>query len=185
MSEYMAAEIWIGGKAPAALVPELCRKIGAERVGLECGDNSFAPAGADELLAACEIVDGVRLLHLFDDQARWGEFRDLEMFLQAHGVAYRRITDGKWDYDPELIEFRPESGVVVCATNHSGQPTVDVASLRILETRLIRAAEKLHGGAADSAERVLRRAIGFLRRQLPPVVPPLAPFEIVDTEHDE
>ena len=58
MSDRMSAEIWIGGKVAASLVPALCRAITHERVSLEWGDASFCPTSAEELEACRKNDDG-------------------------------------------------------------------------------------------------------------------------------
>ncbi len=101
MSEYMSAEIWLGGPIAQRLIPGLCKVITEQNVATDWGDGQFRPGTADDLLAACtENGEGVRLLHLLDDQARWGQFELLEAFLRRHKIGYTRRSEGKWEYVP-------------------------------------------------------------------------------------
>ncbi len=90
MSERMAAQIWIGGKVPAQLVPELCGEIDAEGVALDWGGARFAPKTEAELLKARVDYDGAAVLYLCDEQASWGRFDSLEGLLQEHGIPFTR-----------------------------------------------------------------------------------------------
>src|SRR5829696_6668807 len=84
MSDYIAAYIRIGGTIPRRLVAELCRAITYEQLALDWGEAHFAPATAQELLEVRTNVYGADVLQLYDDDARWGEFADLEKFLIDH-----------------------------------------------------------------------------------------------------
>jgi len=79
MSERIAAEIQIGGKVRRSVAEELCDVISTERVSLDWGGSPFQPKTIDELLAARhDNGDGLLTLRLYDDEASWGEFDDLE-----------------------------------------------------------------------------------------------------------
>ena len=178
MAERMAAEIEIGGKIAVGLVPELCRIIGQAGVGLEYGSYNFRPASAEDLLAARRDTDDVLLL--IDDQSRWGEFPDLEAFLREHNIPYTRRTEPKYEYDGELVEFRPGSEPVVITTNAAGHPVVSASVLAEVDAALAQALECLTKGpgSVGSAIKPAKRAQQLLRDHLPPPVPPLEPFEI-------
>ena len=178
MSEWIAAEIWIGGKIPAALVPELCRLIG-EETALECGEAAFEPTAARELMKARRNEHGTLLLHLVDDQARWGQFEALEQFLEQHGVPFRRRTEGKYQYDPELIEFRPGLGPLQFMTDHSGRPVVPAAGLQAIDAAVKQALAGAQHSSTRSLALKLRGIQRRVRAHLPRTVPPLESFEIV------
>ena len=178
MSDYMAAEIRIGGKVPARLVPELCEQITGEGVGIEMGSIPFRPESADQLLAACEDHDGVRLLCLYDDQARWGRFERLEAFLRKHRIAYDRFSEGKYEYTPEAARFRPKEGLVLLVTDPSREPIVAASGLAPVEKALARGIGQLDRGKTAAGLQSLKRALRLLREKLPPAVPPLRAFEI-------
>ena len=103
MADYMAAEIWIGGKMPASLASELCKAIADDYVSLAWGDAPFRPTSPEDLLDAREPAsddDNVRLLWFCNDESRYGEFNDLEELLQEHGIAYSRRREGKYEHEP-------------------------------------------------------------------------------------
>ena len=179
MSERMAAEIWIGGKVPAHLVPGLCGEIDAEGVSLEWGDARFCPKTAEDLLTARMERDGALVLWLCDDQAAWGRFDGLEGFLQKHGIPFTRRDDGGAAYNGEVAEFRAGQDPLCIPIDADGEPVVDASVLRPVDELLTRALEQLENGSTDKAASMLKDARGQLREQLPPVVAPLEPFEIV------
>jgi len=180
MSERMAAEIWIGGPVSSGLVESLCAAITAEGVGLEWGEGGFHPKCAADLLDACQDQDGTGLLCLYDCEARWGQFEDLEKFLVSHNLSFTRRTDGRYEFDPELLEFRPGKPPQRWITNHDGEPTVGVGPLRKLSVQLDAAERLARAGLPVRVLLRLRKARRMLVEILPPEIPPLPPFTIQD-----
>jgi hypothetical protein len=64
MPAPIPTEVSIGDTIRADQVPGLCKAIADECVSLEWGDAYFRPETAEDLLAACQKFDGVRLLWL-------------------------------------------------------------------------------------------------------------------------
>ncbi len=183
MSERIAAEIQIGGKIRDRVAEELCGVIATEGVSLEWGESLFQPAKPDDLLAArCDTGDGLLLLRLFDYEASWGEFNDLEEFLREHDIAFCRYTEGKYDFDPEVVAFHPTCGLVQSLTDHSRNATVQASALKPIAATLAKTVTEIKSGKQDPAklQRKLQRLCGKLRKCLPPEVPALESFEIIE-----
>ena len=181
MSDYMAGEIWIGGKVPAGLIAELCEVISRQGLGLEWGDARFKPSSAADLLEVREEIDGVPLLHLCNDEAPWGQFDELEGFLQQHRISFRRQSDGKWEYDPEIVEYRPGSEPIRLLANHAGAPVVTVEEFGEIDTQWSQAINLIEGGSTARGIRELKNGLAQFRDLLPKAVPPLEPIEIVES----
>jgi len=183
MSDRIPAEIWIGGKIAASLVPALCAAIADEGVSLEWGDARVRPAGADDLTDAFkENSQGVSLLWFCDDEASCGEFDILESFLREHEIAFTRHSAGRYEYDPETVHFRPGHGVTRCPTNSAAQPVVEVEEITPVDDLLAAAIElRQHGSGVDCWSLVLT-ARQLLRDRLAADVPPLEPCEIEAAE---
>jgi hypothetical protein len=127
MGDYFPGEIHIGGKVPKALVPALCERISAEGVELEYGGGAFEPKTAEDLLKA---ADG-GTLDLYDAEARYGQFEDIEEFLAKSGIAFDRHSDARYEYDAEEIKFRPGmKDPEVFEGDQEGQVMVSAATLR-------------------------------------------------------
>ncbi|MBN2579379.1 MAG: hypothetical protein JXB10_10340 [Pirellulales bacterium] len=177
MAERMAAEIHVGGKMTTELAEELCGFVCAAGVQPEYGGGRFEPQNPEELLQA---KDG-DYLRFYDDEASWGEFADLEEFLQGHGIPFDRYSDGKYEYDCELKWFRPGIGVSFCITTKAGLPVVEAVSIK----PVLRALQRLPGefkkkglsmaGLWKRIERIEK----LLRRKLPDEMPRLPPFRIL------
>jgi hypothetical protein len=183
MSDRMAAEIWIGGKVPTSLVPALCAAIGDEGVSLEWGDAPFRPTTAEDLGQALKENDrGVRLLWLCDDQAGGGVFEELEAFLQEHGIAYTRQSTGRYEFDPETVEFRPAHPLAPQATNAVGQPVVLASELAPVADLLAAALDLSESGSPVDSWSLVKTARRLLQEQLPLAMPPLEAFEIEQVE---
>jgi hypothetical protein len=180
MSDRIPAEIWIGGKIADSLIPSLCAAISDEGVSLEWGDAQFCPTSAADLVNALDQdAEGGPLLWLCDDEASCGEFDVLETFLDEHGIPFTRQTDGRYEYEPERVEFRPGSEKVRLALDRSGEAIVPAALLIDLEAVLTKVLQLAQSGHFKRATNSLEAAMKKLRRNLPPSVPPLEPFEIV------
>lgn len=178
MSDRMSAEIWIGGKLKRELLPDFCATVTAEHVGFEFDTGVVAIETADDLEQAIEPLNGARVLHFCQSLARWGEFVDLETRLQQHGLPYRRQTSASDCYDGRLVEFRPGSKPVAVTTNTNGRP---IASIEAVERAwyLLKGAEQLLD-LGRNVRPVLLQAIELLGGVLPPELPPLPDFKIVD-----
>lgn len=179
MSERMAAEIWIGGTIPEIAVSNLCAAIAQQGVCLEWGDEFFHPDSGEDLLSAVRMDrEGVEVLCLCYEYARWGEFETLEPFLQRYEIPFTRLTMGVCEYDSERIEFRPDSGRVEYVTNGSGEPVIATTKVREVELLLTRALTSREPRSFKRLETALRSARRKLRLVLPPAVSPLPAFEI-------
>lgn len=183
MSERIAAHIQIGGKVSRNVAEELCSVIATERVSLEWGEAQFSPGSIDELLAArSDDADELHTLQLYDDEASWGEFEDLEEFLQEHKVPFVRYTEGKFEFDPEVVAYHPSCGVVSWLTNHSRKATVQASEVKPIAESLAKLTAEVQKGKLDTAKLQvkLQRLHGKLRKCLPPDVPALETFEIIE-----
>jgi hypothetical protein len=178
MAERVAAQIWIGGRLSAEDADELCGVIDTEGVSLDWGDGPFCPSTSQDLLQARAQHDDSRVLRLCDDQASWGEFDELESFLQAHAIPYTRHGDGGGDYNGEIVEYRPGTDPVCIPVDTNGNPVVDVEVVRGVAKALDTAIDQLDAGAVCKAALRLKRARKSLRKQLPPDISALPSLEI-------
>ncbi|HEY3963619.1 MAG TPA: hypothetical protein VGM05_03615 [Planctomycetaceae bacterium] len=179
MSDRMAAEIWIGGRIPKRLVPQLCGTICTEGISLDWDESLFAPNNAADLLEGCGDEGGTRLLHLCNVEACWGEFGELEEFLVRRKISFRRRSEAKYEHDAQIVEFRPGIEPVRYPTDSSGKPYVPLADLIHAATQLDRAVESAGGKSATQLLSRLRDVRRLVKNSLPIVVPPLEPFEFV------
>ncbi len=179
MSEPIPTEISIGGKIRKDQVPGLCQAIAEEGMSLEWGDAGFIPETTEELLAACQDRDGVRVLWLCNDQANYGCFDVLEEFLARERISFRHKSDAKYEYDAEIIEYRPQIGQVSYASNNSGEPLIQLSTMTLIATAVDQAENTAEGQTALELLRRLRNIQQLVHESLPALVPPLEPFEIV------
>lgn len=183
MSERLAAEIRIGGKVRRSVALELCAVIATERISLDWGEAPFEPKTVDDLLAArVDHDDKLFVLRLYDDQASWGEFDDLEEFLRENDIPFVRHTEGKYDYDPEVVAFHPACGLVQELIDHNRNPIVQSSALKPIADTLAKILTELRSSDVPSEKlrRKLQRIHGKLRKCLPADVPTLESFEIIE-----
>lgn len=174
MSERIAASISIGGKVPRSLVPELCAALRNENLSINWGDEPLQPFTEEDLL---RYVRGTWLSGE-DLEANWGEFPDLENFLRDHGIGFSRETQAGV-YNAEVEEYRPgwPKAETFC-TDVDHKQTVLVQDIRdILD---LRRGEFNTATPTTDFKRLLAETLDMLERALPPAVPTLEPFEIVD-----
>ena len=162
MSDRMPAEIRLGGTIKRADVQALCSEIEESGVGVEWGEN-FSPTDGTELFAAAKNGE----LRLVDDEARGGEFDDLEKFLKEKKIPFDRFTDGKYEYDCEAVHYRPgcKPEITCYITDKSQNQLVQVEEIKKIEKLLL--ANKVH------------KALSMIHKLLPKVAP-LPPFKIED-----
>ena len=163
MADRMTAEIAIGGPVPAALVAELIQAIQLENIGLTCDEATIDLEDADDLLRAAQGGP----LRLLDHEVPGGEFDLLEAFLVHYGIPFDRWSDGIYEYDPELVRFRPGQDVRVSFTLKNKEPVVE-------QRQLAPALKALKDGKLGEAIEVLADVLG-------PDIPDLEPLLIVDT----
>lgn len=161
MADYFWGEIEIGGPVPLSLVEGLLGEIG--RVDRDRDGNPFTATDPATLLEQLDETTGY--LRLTNEQARYGQFEELEEFLREHGIAYDRRSFGKYEFTPEEALFRPDMGLVVRLMTHDDAPVADWQEVD-------EARQLLESGQTEAALAKLREALG-------PEVPKLARFEIV------
>jgi hypothetical protein len=181
MADRFAAEIWIGGRLDATLAAPLCQAICEQHVELDWHSGAFEPETADDLLEARVDLDESLVLHLCDSEASFGEFSSLEQFLVDHRIAYTRRSDGKYEFTPELVDFRPGKPTRCIITDHAGNPMAPLESVEPLAKKLKRIEKHLTNGDVESARREARLASKLLGKALPPSLPPLASLEFNKT----
>jgi hypothetical protein len=181
MADRMAAEILIGGKLSRSRAEALCGAIQDQYIALDWGGGAYNPQTAEELVAAVEgstVKDG--WLRLTDDEARWGQFERLEEFLREQKIAYDRRSAGKYDYDAEIVSYRPGIGLFMCLTNLAGEPVAAVSMLKKIEKKLAALVKSLKCSRVPQ-ERTIPRLENLhkqLCKALPPDLPPLPAFEV-------
>lgn len=166
MGEYFFGEISIGG--------QVSREQFARMAEIEPMLEGFDPdtlTGRRTGDHGPEVRDGV--LYLGDGQASYGEFSDLEAYLQAEGIPYDRHSSGYHEYPAEESSHRPGVGCVTAAARDDGTILAEaVAVLSYIGRGL--AIDDLplpdDGGDAGLALVLMRRGH------------PLPPFQIVDAE---
>jgi hypothetical protein len=175
MADRMAAEIWIGGKLSRSLLDE----FPISDLTLDWDETPIASTSEDGILSA---RDESGLLHFADCEAAGGEFEELEGWLREHNIPFQRQTSGKYEYDPCFVEFRPDlprKPDRYTLTTQNGAPVICREEIE----KAMRGMAKLVDDKKRTAEKRLRaweRIYRRLSRSMPPKLPPLPAFEIVD-----
>jgi hypothetical protein len=180
MSDHIASYIRIGGTIPKRLVAELCRAITYEQLALDWGEAHFAPTSVQELLEVRTSIEGADVLQLYDDDARWGEFADLEKFLIEQGISFDRLHEAKFDINARLTQFRPESGRHDFNTTVEGHVVVALRDVQYLRDDLHQVRESLQKQELERAQQQLQAALDSLARRVKEPAPPLSSLEFSD-----
>jgi len=172
MADRRPAEIWIGGKLPRSLLDE----FPISDLRLDWDETHFDSNSEQGILST---RDESGLLHFANREAAWGEFEELEGWLREHSIPFKRLSSGKYEYLPELVEFRPDLGEEIqTETTDSGEPLIPKSELvPILESmaKLQRSKRPL-----DAQVRAWKELADKLGKLVPPTLPALPLFEIVD-----
>ena len=163
MSDRMCACITIGGQLHRGEAPVLLRAITEAGVSLEWGDARFAPETVEELLS---VLRDDRLW-LCDDKAAYGELPELEATCRELGLAYRRHGEGKYEFNPQLVDWRPGMAEPLVRMGDNN----DVKTAYVPEQTVKRALKLLEENHNAEAVKILR--------DLCPDLPEVPRFEIV------
>ena len=163
MSSRYAAWIRIGGtveRANAEPLPKAVRDAWAKR---DWNADPFQPDTIDELREA--RADS--WLWLCDEEARYGEFEDIERACRDLGLSFCRRTEPTCGDDAVLLDWRPDMEEPLVRTGSNDKSD----AVLVPEEPVSRALAALEAGDAAEAIRILKN--------LCPHIPDLPPFEIV------
>ena len=153
MSDRFHASLKIGGPVSKGLIPALADQLA--NAGLLFTD-AFPAQHIDE--------DG--LLVLEDEQAPYGEFPELETWLEEHDIEFDRHSSGYFDLLPEWVCFRRGQGRIVHLLDGGGDEIISHRDIR-------------HALAEATTLPALQASI---TRLLGPEVPPLKPINLNNKE---
>jgi hypothetical protein len=102
MSDRFCAWILIGGKLKRDSVPALCQTLRDCGVRLDWGEAYFEPNDATDMLEARDR----KWLRFYDEEARYGEFPELESACRKLGLSYQRCAEAYCGYDAERVDWR-------------------------------------------------------------------------------
>ena len=115
MSDRFWGQIQIGGNLRAVDTPVFCRMAGV--------DESNIP----------DAIEGEHLV-IENPDAPYGQFGELEGLCRELGLPYVRQSDGKYEFSPEIVFWRPGmNGPYHVTTDHAGNMQVamdDVLKIR-------------------------------------------------------
>ena len=147
MSDRFCAYIRIGGPLPRRRVPELLKAVVNANASFEWGDCCLQPTTEAELLQARHKGK----IYLCDAEARYGEFPELEQACQTLGLAYTRCSEGKYEYDALVVDWRPgmKKPLVRVGSSSSEATYVPVAKVK-------KVLHHLEAGQVRKAKEMLR-----------------------------
>ncbi len=94
---------------------------------LSAEDYSSSPLN-QEYVQTC--TDENKPLALYDDQARYGEFPELEEFCIANNLTFKRHSSPKYEYEGQIRFFSPDSGEQVIGATDDGEPYLKLSELK-------------------------------------------------------
>jgi len=127
MSDSFPAEITIGGSIPRRLLDELAGMIASEGVSIDWQYALDQAAVRAAIEAAASRGETVRFT---DDEARSGQFEDLENWLTSRGIDFDRHGDARYEYDGENAYGRGRKRPVIVNADQSGKDLVRAEEVR-------------------------------------------------------
>jgi len=161
MADRFSAKIEIGGTITKHQAQGLITVIRHSGASHEWGDAPFKPETIKDIV---ELVREDGILELVDHEARYGEFPDLEDYLVASQIPFDRHSDAQYEYDGELVSYRPETGRITHTATEDGNRMVDYVTVR-------NALTLLESGKIEKAGKLLNDLLG-------PVIPEIPPLQI-------
>jgi hypothetical protein len=158
MSDRFAGFITIGGSL---------RHTDLDRFVTMCHDEGLGfdgvPESRDEIEQRVRTVNMRRRpLAMMDDQARYGQFNDLEALCTKLGLTWCRRSEGKYEYDAEYVWWQPGMAAPRdCYSTQNGEVLVTAEKLVEILRDAVPAADKVN---------IL---ITYLKANTPPEIPPL------------
>lgn len=179
MSDRIAAEITIGGRLRRKDLRDFLGEIAG--LGLDHGDTN-APVTEEAL---CECLKATGTLRLCDDQARYGEFEDLEGWLREHKIPYCRESEAKYEWSACVSHYRPDlfrgkQALIERDTTHNHQDMVKTKDLRRLLKDLQQIVNNCPRWSVDRTRRAVEALQVRAQKLIPAELPPLPKLEIVD-----
>ena len=169
MSERFPTEIAIGGAVGRERVPELIGAINTAELQHEWGSPIREIRSEAELL---EYRDENGLLWFCNAEQNWGSFEDLEAFLVEEEIAYDRRHEPLYEYNGELVQYRPGfEQLVVTQANAGGNTVFEVSAVKEIRDMLERCQ------TIDDIPKVIERVNALCSSEN---VPPLEPFRVTD-----
>ncbi len=152
MSDSFATQIEIGGKlklSDLAKFIELASDCATDWDGVDADESYVLDTAAEQ----CTVK-------LFNVESVYGMFEDMEAFCCEHGLTWVRKTEGKYEYNAEIVFWRPRmaSTVTLLTTQDGGELIITLSELQ----------------TALDVKKTLRKVI----RELD-IVPTVPPLEIV------
>jgi hypothetical protein len=127
MADHFPAEISVGGNIPRRLLDELGDMIASEGVSIDWQHPADKAAVRAAIEAAAAQSQTVRFT---DDEARGGQFEDLENWLTSHGIDFDRHNDARYEYDGENVYGRGRNRLVILSADQSGNDQVSAEEVR-------------------------------------------------------
>src|SRR5437016_2806810 len=130
MSDRFPALLEIGGPIYRPLLLDLLTRIQAAGLRWNWCEDEVAANTPEELLEELRQRDSP-VLSVGDDEAFGGMFESLEDFLAKQGIAFNRRSDAKYEYDGEIVFYRPSmEGPGCCLATQEGEPTIRLDDLQ-------------------------------------------------------
>ena len=163
MGEYYSAEIHIGGTVERSKLKELVLVLRKSAVQ-DLDESDLATNEIAQLLLSPEDAP----VHFRDNQAKSGQFEEIESYCRTMGISYDRYSDSHYELDAECSYWRPgfdEPRTFV--TDSAGEHYVPLRDVKDLLVK-----EREPGVMLEAA-----LAIYIAENEKPP----LPPFKVVDS----
>lgn len=124
---------------------------------------------------AMNSLDSLGLLEGVDDEARYGEFEEVEDACREAGIAYDRHSSARYEHDAEVSRWRTGMDeAFVTTSKESGNPTFCVSEVKELIEKTLD--NETHASLADRIS-LFKQALTEMSGEN---IPPLKPLNIID-----
>ncbi len=121
MADHFPGEITIGGDIPLRLLDSLSEMIASENVSI---DWQYALDKAQVRKAIEQAAASGQTVRFTDNEARQGQFDELESFLVRHRIHFDRHSDARHEYDGENVHYRGRGRPGVMLATQNGRDAI-------------------------------------------------------------
>ncbi len=171
MADRMSAYIEIGGELPEFKLSRLAGPV-ARQGGSQWGE--YYTGDQSQVVADLRTANSqVRSFILYDEEAPWGQFDEVESVCRGLDLTYRRHCCAKYEYDAVWHWWQPDmEKPACCLASQEGSALIEVDELR--QQLAAASLEALHLTSLDVAiESLVADMENWLALRTPSEIPPL------------
>ena len=171
MADHMSAYIEIGGYLPAGKLSYV-----AQQFARQGGPDWGAYYVSDQHRVQSDLKTAssqVRVFLLYDEEAPWGQFEDVESICRELDLSYRRHCCAKYEHDAMWHWWQPAMNEPdCCSASQEGAVLIGADELRE-QIQVAKLEAQRFTPSEVAVDSLASRLEGWINARTPPDIPPL------------